>query len=85
MHCYAECRYAECRYAECRYAECRYAECCYAQCRDAIFQICLLFTNQGPYSQHFIFFLTYKRALSARLLHYTRLKSLSSDKHSCLF
>jgi hypothetical protein len=38
----------------------------------------------GPYSQHFIFFLTYKWAQYAKLLNYTRLDGLGGDKHSSL-
>jgi len=37
-------------------------------------------SKQLPYSQHFIFILIYEWAK-----HYTRLKRLSSDKHSTLF
>jgi hypothetical protein len=33
--------------------------------------------NLGPYSQNFIFLVTYEWALEARELHYTRLKRLS--------
>jgi hypothetical protein len=36
--------------------------------------------NLGPYSQYFIFFITYEWAQQARALHYTRLKRLPSDK-----
>jgi hypothetical protein len=39
---------------------------------------------QGPYSQHLIFFLSYKWAQKARALHDYRLKRLTSDKHSSL-
>ncbi len=37
-----------------------------------------------PYSQHYIFFVTYKLAHKARLLHNTKLERLTSDKHSNL-
>jgi hypothetical protein len=37
-----------------------------------------------PYSQHFIFFITYGRAQLMRVFHYTRLKRLSGDKHFSL-
>jgi len=40
--------------------------------------------DQGPYSQHFIFSVTYESAQLVRVLHYTRLKRLSNDKHSSL-
>jgi hypothetical protein len=33
------------------------------------------------YPQHFIFFITYKCALKARVLHYNRLERLAKDKH----
>ncbi len=36
---------------------------------------------QGPYSQHFTFFVSYKWALKARVLHYTRLERIASNKH----
>jgi hypothetical protein len=36
----------------------------------------------GPYSQHFIFFVTYKSAQYARMFHNIRLQSLSNVKHS---
>jgi len=38
--------------------------------------------NQGRYSQHFIFFGTFKWAHSARALHYNRQEVLARDKHS---
>jgi hypothetical protein len=37
------------------------------------------------YSQDFIFFATYEWAQLGCVLHYTRLESLSWDKHSSLF
>ncbi len=40
--------------------------------------------RQWPYSQHSIFFVTYESAQYARLLHNSRLKRLTSDKHSNL-
>jgi hypothetical protein len=40
--------------------------------------------SQGPYSQHFIFFVTYKWAQQSRVLHYTVLEGVNSDKHSGL-
>jgi hypothetical protein len=39
----------------------------------------------GPYSQHFVFFKTYKWAIWARVLHCTTLEGLVRDKHSSLF
>jgi hypothetical protein len=36
------------------------------------------------YSQHFIFFLPFKMAKKARVLHYIRLEKLVRDKHSSL-
>ncbi len=39
---------------------------------------------QGPYSQHFIFFLTDKWAYEARVLYYTMVEKLANDKHSSL-
>jgi hypothetical protein len=36
------------------------------------------------YSQHLIFFVTYECAKKARVLHYTRLQRLATDKHSNL-
>jgi hypothetical protein len=39
---------------------------------------------QVPYSQHSIFFVTYKSAQKVRLFHTTKLKRLTSDKHSNL-
>jgi hypothetical protein len=32
--------------------------------------------NQGPYSQHFFFFVTHQSAQQARVLHYTTLEGL---------
>jgi hypothetical protein len=40
--------------------------------------------NQGPYSQHFIFFVTYEWAPKARLLHYTGVERLFRDKNHSL-
>jgi hypothetical protein len=37
---------------------------------------------QGPYSQHFIFFVTYEKALKARVRDYTRLERLDKNKQS---
>ncbi len=42
------------------------------------------FKALGPYSQHFIFFPTFKWAQKARVLHNTKLQFLSRDKHSSL-
>jgi hypothetical protein len=39
---------------------------------------------QGPYSQHFIFLVTYEWAKQARVLHCSGLESLVRDKHSSL-
>ncbi len=39
---------------------------------------------QGPYSQHFIFFVTYELAIITTVLHYTKLERLAMDKHSSL-
>jgi hypothetical protein len=39
----------------------------------------------GPYSQHFIFSLTYEWAQQARALNYTWLKGFPVKKHSSLF
>jgi hypothetical protein len=36
----------------------------------------------GPYSQHFIFFVTYEWAEQARVLYCTKLEGLARDKHS---
>jgi hypothetical protein len=38
----------------------------------------------GPYSQHFIFSISYKLAQLAIVLHYIRLEQLARDKHSGL-
>jgi hypothetical protein len=43
-------------------------------------KICSNFRNQGPYSQYFIFFLTYEWAQQAWALYYNWLKRLPSDK-----
>ncbi len=40
--------------------------------------------EQGPYSQHSIFFITYESAQKARVFHNTMLERLTSDKHSNL-
>jgi hypothetical protein len=40
--------------------------------------------DQGPYSQHFIFFVTYEFAQWAWVLHCTRLERLAMDKQSSL-
>ncbi len=40
--------------------------------------------TQESYSQHLIFIVTYKRAKKVRVLNYTRLEKLASDKHSSL-
>ncbi len=37
-----------------------------------------------PYSQHFIFFVTYESDQSAKLFHSTKLERLTSAKHSNL-
>jgi hypothetical protein len=39
------------------------------------------FKAQGLYSQHFIFFGTYRWVQKAAVLHYTRLERLAGDKH----
>ncbi len=39
----------------------------------------------GPYSQNFIFFITYEWAQQARALDYTMPERLANDKHSSLF
>jgi hypothetical protein len=44
----------------------------------------VMLSTLGPYSQHSIFFATYKWAQQARMLHQTRLESLASKKHSSL-
>ncbi len=41
-------------------------------------------TPQWPYSQYFIFFITYESAHSAIVLGNTRLEMLARDKHSSL-
>ncbi len=38
--------------------------------------------DQGTYSKHFIFFVTYESAQQARVLHNTRLERLANEKHS---
>jgi hypothetical protein len=38
----------------------------------------------GLYSQHFIFFLIYKRVQRAKVLYYSKLENLVTDKHSSL-
>ncbi len=43
-------------------------------------RICL----QWPYTQHFIFFVTFKYTQQVRVLLYTRLKKFARDKHSSL-
>jgi hypothetical protein len=35
----------------------------------------------GPYSQHFIFFVTYELKQYSRMLHYTRLERPARDEH----
>jgi hypothetical protein len=40
--------------------------------------------NQGPYSSHFIFYVTYKWAQKSRVSHYTKHKRFAIDKYSCL-
>jgi len=37
----------------------------------------------GPYSQHFIFFVTYDRT-NKIVLHYAKLERIARDKHSSL-
>jgi hypothetical protein len=37
-----------------------------------------------PYSQHFIFFVTYEWAQQARVFHYIKLERLAKDEHSSL-
>ncbi len=39
---------------------------------------------QGTYSQHFIFFVTYKWVQFDKVLDYNRMKRLARDKHSSL-
>ncbi len=43
-----------------------------------------LVRKQGPHSQHFIFFVTNKRAQQVRVLYNTRLERLVKDQHSSL-
>jgi hypothetical protein len=43
-----------------------------------------LLSDLGPYSQHFIVFVTSEWALKARLLHCTRMARLARDKHFSL-
>jgi hypothetical protein len=38
----------------------------------------------GPYSQHFIFIVTYEQTLKARVLYTTKLERLGGYKHSSL-
>ncbi len=40
--------------------------------------------NQGPYSSHFIFYVTYKWAQKSRVSHYTKLERFAIDKYYCL-
>ncbi len=40
--------------------------------------------NLGPYSQHFVFFVTYESAQYTTVFHKTRLLRLSSNKHTNL-
>jgi hypothetical protein len=42
------------------------------------------YNPKGPYSQHFIFFITYEWAQKTRVLHYIRLYMLTRDKHTVL-
>jgi hypothetical protein len=42
------------------------------------------FLHQELYSQHFILFVFYEWAQSARVLHYTKMQSTANDKHSSL-
>ncbi len=42
------------------------------------------FMEQGPYSQHFFFFVTYELGQWARVFHYIRLEMLARNKHSSL-
>jgi hypothetical protein len=39
----------------------------------------------GPYSQHFIFFVTYELTHRARVFNYSRLEMLVKEKYSSLF
>jgi len=43
-----------------------------------------LIMHQGPYSQHFIFFLTEEWTQKAWVLCYARIESLASEKNSSL-
>jgi hypothetical protein len=43
-----------------------------------------VFAVHGPYSQHFLFFLTYDWPPKARVLHYTRLQRAAIDKYFSL-
>jgi hypothetical protein len=43
-----------------------------------------LYRHQGPYSKHFISFVTYKWAQSARVLFNTKLERFDKDKYSSL-
>ncbi len=43
-----------------------------------------VFSDLGSILQHFIFAITYKLAQLARVFHYTKLKMLTTDKHSLL-
>jgi hypothetical protein len=45
-------------------------------------QVCI--RNLGPYSQHFIFIVTYESAKQARVLHKTMLKNLAKSRNSKL-
>jgi len=50
---------------------------------------CLSFTvtkmeNQGPYSQHFIFFVNYEWTQQARVLHFARMGRVARVKRFCL-
>ncbi len=40
--------------------------------------------DQGPYSQHFIFFVTYESSQYVRVLHYITLERVASNKYSIL-
>jgi hypothetical protein len=51
---------------------------------DASFDDCNMFIVQGPYSQHSVFFVTYKWEQKASVLHYIRLERSSRNKYASL-
>ncbi len=49
---------------------------------EAHFRCSTVMLDPGPYSQHFIFFVTYERTLEPNVLQNTTLESLARENHS---